>query len=93
MIVKNKWDLSYLVDYIENNLEDTMNFNHHFDYKNDSQIIEFSGKFPNQFFATYIDHISDSVEFLDKNFKEQKSSNDLLIQIVVLTMLSSIVKK
>jgi len=93
LIVKNKWDLSYLVDYIENNLEDSMNFNHHFDYKNDSQIIEFSGKFPNQFFATYIDHISDSVEFLDKNFKEQKSSNDLLIQIVVLTMLSSIVKK
>jgi len=93
LIVKNKWDLSYLVDYIENNLEDSINFNHHFDYKNDSQVIEFSGKFSNQFFTTYIDHISDSVEFLNKNFEEQKSSNNLLIQIVALTMLSSIVKK
>jgi len=93
LVVKNKWDLSYLIDYIENNLEDSINFNHHFDYKNDSQVIEFSGEFSNQFFTTYIDHISDSIEFLDKNFEEQESSNDLFIQIVALTMLSSVVKK
>tara|TARA_B100000953_G_scaffold247709_1_gene209938 strand:+ start:696 stop:2723 length:2028 start_codon:yes stop_codon:yes gene_type:complete len=93
LVVQNKWDLSYLVDYIENHLKKDINFNHYFDYKNDTQMIEFSGKFSSNFFKTYIEHMQDSIEFVKKDLGKGISSDDLLIQIVALTMLSSIVKK
>ena len=35
----------------------------------------------------------DSLDFINKDFDKNLSSNDLLIQITILTMLSSAVKK
>lgn len=93
LVVKNKWDLSYLIDYIENNQNQDCEFKHYFDYNNDSQIIELSGNFSKDFFNKYIGYMRDTLDFINKDFGKNISSNDLLIQITILTMLSSSVKK
>ena len=93
LVIKNKWDLSYLIDYIESDQNQDCQFNHYFDYNNDSQIIELNGKFSKDFFNKYIGYMRDSLDFINKDFDKNLSSNDLLIQITILTMLSSSVKK
>ena len=78
--------LSY--DYIESDKNQDYKFNHYFDYNNDSQIIELNGEFSQDFFNKYIGYMKDSLDFINKDFGKNMSSNDLLIQVTILTMLS-----
>tara|TARA_Y100000768_G_scaffold378748_1_gene353548 strand:+ start:2025 stop:4052 length:2028 start_codon:yes stop_codon:yes gene_type:complete len=93
LVIKNKWDLSYLIDYIESDKNQDYKFNHYFDYNNDSQIIELNGEFSQDFFNKYIGYMKDSLDFINKDFGKNMSSNDLLIQVTILTMLSGAPKK
>ena len=88
LVIKNKWDLSYLVDYIESDKNQDYKFNHYFDYNNDTQIIEFNGEFSKDFFNKYIGYMKNSLDFINKDFGKDMRSNDLLIQVTILTMLS-----
>ena len=57
------------------------------------QIIELNGEFSQDFFNKYIGFMKDSLDFINKDFGKNMSSNDLLIQVTILTMLSGAPKK
>ncbi len=93
LVIKNKWDISYLIDYIESDQNQNYKFNHYFDYNNDSQIIELNGEFSKDFFDKYVGYMKDSLDFINNDFGKNMSSNDLLIQVTILTMISGLAQK
>ena len=92
-VIKNEWDLSQLINHIEGKIDNNFEFSHTFDYQNDTQIIKFSGKIKKTFFDHYLNDLVISNDLFDINFPKGENAQNLMTQVIVLTMLSHIAKK
>ena len=92
-VIKNEWDLSQLINHIEGKVDNNFAFSHTFDYQNDTQIIKFSGKIKKTFFDHYLNDLVISNDLFDINFPKGENAQNLMTQVIVLTMLSHIAKK